>query len=150
MNLTAADIACMGADAKRQIIAKLGIANKSKNSKYHNLPDNRGNIRFDSRKEARRYDELMLLLKAGQIRDLRLQAQYTLQEGFTTPEGTRIRAIRYVADFAYERPTAPDATGAVHWLPVVEDVKSKATKTAQYEIKRKLLQERFGLAITEI
>ena len=38
----------------------------------------------------------------------------------------RVRAIHYVADFAYERPTAPDKYGTVIWLPVVEDVKSRA------------------------
>lgn len=150
MNLTAADIACMGADAKRQIIAKLGIANKSKNSKYHNLPDNRGNIRFDSKKEARRYDELMLMLKAGQIRDLRLQQQYTLAESYVRADGERMRAIRYVADFVYERKTERNGNDGTSWETVVEDVKSKATKTPQYEMKKKLLQERFGLKITEI
>jgi hypothetical protein len=55
-----------------------------------------------------------------------------------------------VADFAYERPTAPDKYGTVIWLPVVEDVKSRATKTAQYEMKKKLLRERFNLTITEV
>lgn len=118
--------------------------------KYHNQPDSRGNLHFDSKKEARRYDELMLMLKAGQIRNLRLQQQYTLQESYITETGERVRAIHYVADFAYERPTAPDKYGTVVWLPVVEDVKSRATKTAQYEMKKKLLQEHFNLTITEV
>lgn len=65
-------------------------------------------------------------------------------------DGERVRAIHYVADFAYERPTAPDKYGTVFWLPVVEDVKSRATKTAQYEMKKKLLRERFNLTITEV
>ena len=43
-----------------------------------------------------------------------------------------VRAIRYRADFSYERATAPDCQGMVHWLPVVEDVKSEATKTRVY------------------
>jgi len=92
----------------------------------------------------------MLMLKAGQIRNLRLQQQYTLQESYITETGERVRAIHYVADFAYERPTAPDKYGTVIWLPVVEDVKSRATKTAQYEMKKKLLRERFNLTITEV
>ena len=104
----------------------------------------------EGKKEARRYDELMLMLKAGQIRNLRLQQQYTLQESYITETGERVRAIHYVADFAYERPTAPDKYGTVFWLPVVEDVKSRATKTAQYEMKKKLLRERFNLTITEV
>ena len=61
--------------------------------KYHNQPAMRGSIRFDSQKEARRYDELMLMLKAGEIRELKLQPQFTLQEAYTTPEGNRVRAI---------------------------------------------------------
>ena len=54
-------------------------------SKYHNRKAARitaaGNIlEFDSQKEARRYDELALLLAAEKIRDLKLQPEYTLQE----------------------------------------------------------------------
>lgn len=149
MGLSAQDLARLGPAARKQVLEKLGMA-QDKSRKYHNQPDTRGKIKFDSKKEARRYDELMLLLQAGKIRKLRLQAQYTLQEGYTTPEGERVRAIHYVADFAYERATAPDVTGEIHWLPVVEDVKSRATKTETYKIKAKLLKERFGLTITEV
>ena len=119
-------------------------------NKYGNKKAVRNGIIFDSQKEAARYDQLMLRLCAGEIRDLKLQPEFTLQEAFTTPLGERVRAIKYRADFAYERPTEPDCTGAVHWLPVVEDVKSKATRTAQYEMKKKLLRERLGLSITEV
>ena len=142
MGLTAADLQRMGPEAQRQVMEKLGIVGKTKAPKYHNQPDSRGNLRFDSKKEARRYDELMLMLKAGQIRNLRLQQQYTLQESYITETGERVRAIHYVADF--------DKYGTVFWLPVVEDVKSRATKTAQYEMKKKLLRERFNLTITEV
>jgi hypothetical protein len=133
MGLTAADLQRMGPEAQRQVMEKLGIVGKTKAPKYHNQPDSRGNLRFDSKKEARR-----------------LQQQYTLQESYITETGERVRAIHYVADFAYERPTAPDKYGTVFWLPVVEDVKSRATKTAQYEMKKKLLLERFNLTITEV
>ena len=43
-----------------------------KASKYHSTPAERGELRFDSQKEARRYDELMVMLRAGIISDLRL------------------------------------------------------------------------------
>ena len=61
-------------------------------SKYHNRKAARitaaGNIlEFDSQKEARRYDELALLLAAGNIRNLKLQPEFTLQEAYTTLEG---------------------------------------------------------------
>ena len=150
MGLTGADLARLGPAAQKQVLDKLGMMGKPKETKYHNEPDSRGNLHFDSKKEARRYDELLVLLRAGKIRNLRLQAQYTLQESYIAPDGDRVRAIRYVADFAYERPTLPDKNGTVYWLPVVEDVKSRATKTAQYEMKKKLLRERFNITITEV
>ena len=109
-----------------------------------------GKVDFDSKKEARRYDELMAMLRAGQIRDLKLQPQFTIQEAYTTPEGQRVRAIRYQADFSYERATEPDCNGEIHWLRVVEDVKSRATKTRVYEIKKKLLREKLGIEIREV
>lgn len=117
-------------------------------AKYHNVKAERitedgKRIKFDSQKEARRYDELMLLVRAGQITDLRLQPEFTLQEAYTTPEGVRVRAIKYVADFSYK---GTDMQKSM----VVEDVKSEATKTRVYTIKRKLMLERYGITIVEI
>jgi len=141
--------------ARRQIEAQLGPGAGEKPRKYHNKPTERvtpaGNaIRFDSRKEARRYDELMILLRAGKIRDLKLQPQFTLQESYITPEGERVRSTRYQADFFYERPTEPDINGQVYWMPVVEDVKSSATKTRLYQDKKKRMLEKFGISIHEV
>lgn len=150
MGLNSSDLARLGPRAQKQVLQKLGAQQRQRESKYHNEKDSRGEIQFDSKKEARRYDELMILLRAGKIRDLKLQAQFTLQESYVTPDGERVRAIRYVADFAYERATSPDRAGDIHWLPVVEDVKSQATKTDKYKIKAKLFRERYGFAITEI
>lgn len=142
MSIALSDIHKLSPSAQAQIAKKLGqqIAEKERRQKYNAQPDTRGEIRFDSRSEARRYDELMVLLKAGQIRDLRLQPQFTLQEAYTTPEGNRVRAIRYQADFSY----------CTEAGLVVEDVKSKATKTRVYAIKKKLMLERFGISITEV
>lgn len=135
---------------------------KAKANKYHNTPTERVTasgavLHFDSQKEARRYDALTARLQAGQIRDLRLQVEFTLQEAYTDTEGCRVRAIRYKADFTYYRPPEngshaaywADQTGTP-WVLVVEDVKSRATKTQKYAIKKKLLKERFGLDITEV
>ena len=148
MGLSGSDLARLGPAAQKQVLEKLG--KQAQERKYHNEHDSRGDLHFDSKKEARRFDELVVLLRAGKIRNLKLQAQYTLQESYITETGERVRAIRYVADFAYERPTMPDCAGEVHWVQVVEDVKSKATRTAKYEMKKKLLRERFGLSITEV
>lgn len=127
------------------------------NSKYRNIPTTRkvkGTvIRFPSQKEACRYDELILMLRAGKIRNLKLQPEYTLQEAFTTPEGERINAVRYRADFSYEKwgnEPAPEISPGTYretWTPVIEDVKGVRTKV--YLMKRKLMQEK-GYTIQEI
>ena len=127
--------------------------------KYHNKPtervtDSGAVLRFDSQKEARRYDELSALERAGQIRDLRLQVDFTLQEAYTDTEGRRVRAIRYKADFTYLEKSFADEDGfyeeKLHWYLVVEDVKSRATRTKEYIMKRKLMKERFNIDIQEV
>lgn len=153
MGLSISDVSRMGPAAQKQILAKVSQDAVEKQTKYHNQKAQRtmpsGKVyTFDSQKEARRYDELMLLLQAGRIRKLELQRQFTLQESYITPDGKRVRAIRYVADFVYERPTEPDCTGTVHWLRVVEDVKGVRTK--EYQMKQKMMQERFGITIKEV
>ena len=125
--------------AQEQVARKLGQALASK-SKYHNEPVTVNGIRFDSRKEARRFQNLLALLRAGAVEELKLQPEFTLQEAYITPEGVRVRAIRYRADFSYKR------GGDL----IVEDVKSRATKTRVYEIKRKLMLDRFGITIREV
>lgn len=130
-----------------------------KESKYHNTRATRTTrsgtvLHFDSRKEARRYDYLAALEAQGKIRDLRLQADFTLQEAYTDSSGRRVRAIRYRADFTYLKPKdAGNAywvdTGAP-WVRVVEDVKSRPTMTRAYLMKKKLLKERFGIDINEV
>lgn len=138
-----------------------------KASKYHNSPTERVTgggtvLRFDSQKEAWRYDQLIELERAGQIRELRLQVDFTLQEAYTDTQGRRVRAIRYRADFTYRKPMAKRwaiyADNPVEWtdklgLPwelVVEDVKSRATRTKAYEMKRKMMKDRFGIDIREV
>lgn len=123
--------------------------------KYHNKPTERvtpaGNVlRFDSQKEARRYDELAALEQAGKIRDLRMQVDFTLQGAYTDTEGRRVRAIRYKADFTYMKQSFVDRDGEWQWALVVEDVKSRATRTKEYILKRKLMKERFNIDIQEV
>ena len=136
--------------------------------KRHEIPQHphragdslRGVLHFDSQKEARRFDVLAARQARGQIRDLRLQVDFTLQEAFTDTEGKRVRAIRYKADFTYYQPPNRQLYGShapyyaeqsgVSWEFVVEDVKSKATRTAKYAMKKKMLKDRFGYDITEV
>lgn len=145
------EVARLSPAAQKQILAKLG--KQAKENKLHNVPTSRclqggEPIRFPSQREARRFDQLMLQLRAGMIRDLKLQQCYTLQAAYITPEGEHIRGITYRADFSYERATAPDVTGEVYWLPVVEDAKGKRTDV--YIMKKKLMKERLGISIVEV
>lgn len=133
------DISRLSESAQRQILAKIG---QQKQSKYRNEKATRrmpnGTIRtFDSQKEARRYDELVLLLKAGEISDLRLQQTFTLQEGYISASGDAVRALTYKADFYYTK----------GGKSIVEDV--KGVKTEAYKIKKKLMQEK-GITIIEV
>ena len=123
--------------------------------KYHNKPTERvtpaGNVlRFDSQKEARRFDELSALERAGKIRDLRMQVDFTLQEAYTDGEGRRVRAIRYRADFTYVQVKETIGEYTFRDQLVVEDVKSRATRTKEYIMKRKLMKERFNIDIQEV
>lgn len=137
-----------------------------KESKYHNVKAVVNGIRFDSKKEARRYLQLMDALREGVISDLRLQQDFTLQEAYTTPEGERIRAIRYQADFTYKIqwagynvPTSISFDDLEYWRSVVErfghgamvveDTKSRPTKTPQYIMKYKMMADK-GFIIREV
>lgn len=130
--------------------------------KYHNEPVSVNGIRFASKKEARRYHQLMDALREGVISNLRLQQDFTLQEAYTTPDGKRIRAIRYQADFTYQIewagefvPTSIPNDDLIYWrdlgrgVVVVEDTKSGPTKTPQYRMKYKLMADK-GYIIREI
>lgn len=142
------------------------VAGPEKESKYHNVKVVVNGIRFDSQKESRRYLQLLDAQREGVVSDLRLQQDFTLQEAYTTPEGKRIRAIRYQADFTYRIqwagynvPTSISPEDLEYWRSVVErfghgamvveDVKSRATRTPQYIMKYKMMAER-GYIIREV
>ena len=105
----------------------------SKRPKYNARKITVDGIVFDSQAEADRYADLKLLVKGREITNLQLQPSFILQDSFTR-DGKKIRAIEYVADFAY---IEADKI-------VVEDVKGgKATMTEAYKLKRKLFLYRF-------
>lgn len=86
----------------------------------------------DSMKEAKRCNELHLLLKAGLIKDLQIQVPYELIPAKKYTNMSNERAVKYVADFVYI-----DAFG----IKVIED--TKGVKTKEYIIKRKLLKSMY-------
>lgn len=89
-----------------------------------------GELTFDSQKEANRYLELKGMEERGEIRDLLLQCQINLMEGFTY-QGEKVRPINYTADFVYMEGK----------FTVIEDVKSEATaRTEAFRLRWRLLQ----------
>lgn len=108
-------------------------------TKYHSRKVTVDGIEFDSRREANRYAELLLLQRAGEISDLQLQKKYTLIPSQKKPSGGTERACTYTADFAYK-----DKTGR----EIVED--SKGMRTQQYIIRRKLMLYVHGIEVKEV
>ena len=104
-------------------------------TKYHNRKTEYLGIQFDSRKEADRYQELLLLQRAGLIQDLELQPRYDL-----VVNGHNLGFYR--GDFRY-KDVALDTV-------VLEDVKSPVTRTAVYQLKKKLVKALYEVEITEV
>lgn len=104
--------------------------------KYGAKPTTVDGIRFASQAEARRYGELKLLEKAGEIIDLGLQPVFKLRVN-----GEVIG--RYVADFDYWT-----RVGNHRGTYVVEDV--KGMKTPMYRWKAKHMKAEHGITITEV
>ena len=111
-------------------------------NKYRNEKIEWNGERFDSKKELQRYQKLLLIQRAGGIRNLKRQVPFILQPTFKL-NGKTFQSIRYIADFVYD---APDKAGNV--ITVVEDV--KGYKTKEYELKAKLFAFKYGFEITEI
>lgn len=104
-------------------------------SKYHAIREVVDGITFDSRKEASRYRQLRLMERAKAIQDLKLQVSFPLIK-----KSKYGREIKYVCDFAYYE------DGHL----VVEDVKSPATANNKvYKLKKRLMQEIYGITIKE-
>jgi hypothetical protein len=97
------------------------------------------NIVFDSRAEARYYQELKLLKAGGQILSIDLQPEYVLQEAFSK-NGKKYQAVKYRADFLVTYPNGKQ-----------EVIDVKGVKTGEYSIKKKLFEKRYtDLTIREV
>ena len=123
-------------------------------NKYHSKKVEVGGIVFDSKKEAKRYSELLLLEKAGAITELQRQVKYVLipaqrefsneiytkgkNKGCFKPGKLLEKECAYIADFVYKE------DGRI----VVEDTKGFRTK--DYIIKRKLMLHEHGIRIKEV
>ena len=120
------------------------------NRKYGNKKIIRDGMTFDSAKEYRRYCELKLLERAGEITGLQMQVKFVLIPSQREPDIIGVRGgtkkgkliekeCAYYADFVYL-----DKDGR----RVVED--TKGMRTTDYIIKRKLMLYVHGIRIREL
>jgi hypothetical protein len=93
---------------------------------------------FDSRKEAKRYQDLAMLRTAGTISDLRLQVPFGLF--VLGPGAMAITVGTWTADFVY----------LCAAREIVEDVKSPATRTEAYRLRKKIVEACHGITIIEV
>lgn len=123
-------------------------------NKYRNRKTVVNGIVFDSKKEAKRYQELLLLERTGAIQSLERQKKYILipaqrewsSEVYTKgkkkgqPKQGKLleRECSYIADFVYQE----------NGQTIVED--TKGVRTKDYRIKRKLMLYIHGIRIREI
>ena len=116
-------------------------------NKYMNEKVEVDGLKFDSRKEAKRYRELKLMQELGLITNLECQKKYVLIPAKYKVKNNKKTLIErecyYKADFAYT-----DHNGEV----VVEDVKGYKHGQAYtvFVIKRKLMLQEYGIQITEV
>lgn len=126
----------------------------TKRSKYNNKKILVNGVKFDSMKEYKRYLQLQMLERAGEITDLQRQERFVLipiqkEPDTIGPKGgirkgkTIEQQAVYTADFSY----IDNSTGE----KVVEDIKGgSTTKTEAYVLRRKLMLYVHGIRIKEV
>ena len=102
-------------------------------TKYKSIPEVVDGIRFASKKEARRYRELKILEKCGDIAHLETQPRFVIMIG-------KDKICTYVADFRYFNSKTQ--------VTVIEDV--KGIQTPVYKLKKKLVKALYDINIIEI
>ncbi len=111
----------------------MGEGKTEKKSKYGNKKVFFDGHHFDSQKECNRYVQLRMLERAGEIKELRLQVGYELNE-------LGSHSLKYICDFVYILTKTGEAK--------FEDV--KGFRTQVYKKKKKLMFKVYGITITEI
>ncbi|MDL4842814.1 DUF1064 domain-containing protein [Aquibacillus rhizosphaerae] len=105
-------------------------------SKYGNKKIVIDGHKFDSKAEARYYQELIYRKKAGDIKDFSLQPRFELQPKYKKANKS-IRKIEYISDFEIEY-----ADGSIE----IVDVKGAITK--EFALKRKLFDYHYDLKLS--
>jgi hypothetical protein len=101
-------------------------------SKYHAQKTKVGDLTFDSKLEARRWNELLMLQRNGAIRNLKRQVPFDL-----VVNGHHV--CKYIADFTYE------LTSDGMMETVCED--AKGVMTPEFRLKAKLMEAIHGIVI---
>lgn len=96
----------------------------------------------DSKKEAMRLNQLLLMERAGVIKDLKRQVKFVLIPKQMRGGKVVERECSYIADFVYWENVKDDL-----WVKVVEDAKGHRTEV--YRIKKKLMLKEHGITIRE-
>ena len=137
-DVTRADVAKMGRRDPR--LGNPDPFGKTARSKYGAKKTVVDNITFDSAKEANRYGILKMLSSADKINCLEVQPVFPIRvlNGVTRE---LVDCGEYRADFRYY--TATNEC-------IIEDVKSKATATPLYRLKKKLVEAIYGVEIVEV
>lgn len=99
----------------------------------------------DSKVEIKRYNELLLMEKLGQITNLIKQPQFILQEGFRYKNERAYPQMKYTADFQYLK----------DGITIIEEVKSTYTaKIADYRLRSRIfkyqIKDRADLLFIEV
>ena len=115
------------------------VERKARTQKYGNVRVVDKGISFDSKAEHHRWQYLVMLERAGKIKDLKLQVPFELIPAQVAPDGKKIRPTIYLADFCYT-----DSTGSF----VCEDVKGAATDV--WKIKQKLMLRVHNIWVKEV
>ena len=101
-------------------------------SKFRNKPQSIDGYRFLSMLEAKRYTDLKLMERAGEIKNLEVHPRFPLFVGSH-------HICTYEADFRYS-----DNRGTVH----IED--TKGFRTALFILKKKLMKACHGIEVEEV
>lgn len=84
-------------------------------------------IRFDSNSEAKRWAQLLLLERAGIVRNLHRQFKFSLYAHRV--DGVGVKVGDYIADFIYEEFISDE------WDQVIEDFKGAITDIAHWKLR---------------
>lgn len=119
-----------------------GEISSPRRPKYGNHAQEAGAEKYRSKRELTRHRELLMLVQAGKIENLRREVPYIVVPSQRRPDGKAEREVKYVADFVYDH----FANGFRETR--VEDVKGVRTK--DYIIKRKLMLKVHRIEIVEV